>query len=175
MLVQDEEKDDDRHRDLARDQLTFTECLVAVVFALVCVSLIAVFLVLEIKPLVYDYQVQEVFIGVILIPLAEKAAAHISAIDEAWDNQMNFALAHILGSTVQTALLNGPLVVLVGWALKKPMDLDFQIFMSAMLILAILVVGNFLRDGKSNYLEGSLCVVVYIIIAITTWYLPAIH
>ena len=40
------------------------------------------------------------------------------------------------------------------------------------LILAILVVGNFLRDGKSNYLEGGLCVLVYCIIAITTWYYP---
>lgn len=41
------------------------------------------------------------------------------------------------------------------------------------LILSILVVGNFLRDGKSNYLEGALCVLVYIIIAVTTWYYPS--
>lgn len=33
-----------------------------------------------------------------------------------------------------------------------------------LLILAIIVVGNFLRDGKSNYLEGALCILVYIII-----------
>ena len=52
------------------------------------------------------------------------------------------------------------------------MDLNFEIFMVVLLILSILVVGNFLRDGKSNYLEGVLCVMVYIIIAITTWYYP---
>lgn len=40
------------------------------------------------------------------------------------------------------------------------------------LIMSILVVGNFLRDGKSNYLEGALCVFVYILIAVTTWYYP---
>lgn len=34
-----------------------------------------------------------------------------------------------------------------------------------LLILAIIVVGNFLRDKKSNYLEGALCVLVYLIIA----------
>jgi len=28
------------------------------------------------------------------------------------------------------------------------------------------------RDLKSNYLEGALCVLVYIIIAVTTWYYP---
>ena len=39
------------------------------------------------------------------------------------------------------------------------MDLNFEIFMVVLLILAILVVGNFLRDGSSNYLEGGLLVV----------------
>lgn len=39
------------------------------------------------------------------------------------------------------------------------MDLNFEIFMIVLLVLSILVVGNFLRDGESNYLEGSLLVV----------------
>jgi hypothetical protein len=39
------------------------------------------------------------------------------------------------------------------------MDLNFEIFMVVLLVLAILVVGNFLRDGPSNYLEGALLIV----------------
>jgi Ca2+:H+ antiporter len=35
-----------------------------------------------------------------------------------------------------------------------------------------LVVGNFIRDRESNYLEGSLCILVYIIIAVTAFYFP---
>lgn len=50
-------------------------------------------------------------------------------------------------------------MVIVGWALGKPMDLNFEIFMIALLVLSILVVGNFLRDGESNWLEGALLVV----------------
>ena len=102
----------------------------------------------------------------------EKAAEHLTAIDEAWDNQMNFALSHVLGATIQTALLNAPLVVIVGWGLGKPMDLRFELFNIVVLILAILVVGNFLRDQKSNYLEGALCLIVYIIIAVAAYYYP---
>lgn len=98
-----------------------------------------------------------------MIPLVEKAAEHITAVDEAYDDNMNSALAHILGSSIQTALLNTPLVVLVGWGLGVKMDLNFPIFDAAVLILAIIVVGNFLRDGKSNYLEGALCVIVYLV------------
>lgn len=52
------------------------------------------------------------------------------------------------------------------------MDLDFRQFDAIVLILAIIVVGNFLRDGKSNYLEGSLCVLVYVIIAVAAFFYP---
>jgi hypothetical protein len=44
-------------------------------------------------------------------------------------------------------------------AMGKPMDLNFEIFMIVLLVLSILVVGNFLRDGESNWLEGALLVV----------------
>jgi Ca2+:H+ antiporter len=52
------------------------------------------------------------------------------------------------------------------------MDLNFDLFLIILVILSILVVGNFLRDGKSNYLKGGLCVLVYIIIAVSTWFYP---
>lgn len=77
------------------------------------------------------------------------------------------------------------------------MDLNFEIFTVVLLVLSILVVGNFLRDGSSNYLEGALLVVsgisfvkrsltvqndkrlifgtlkvVYVIIAVTAYYYP---
>ena len=51
--------------------------------------------------------------GLILVPLVEKFAEHLTAIDEAWDNQVNFALSHVLGATLQTALFNAPLTVIV--------------------------------------------------------------
>ncbi|OCK83039.1 hypothetical protein K432DRAFT_323055 [Lepidopterella palustris CBS 459.81] len=172
VLEADEEKDADRHKDLAKDKLTLTECIVALVIALACVSLIAVFLVEQIPFIVEEKHVSDAFVGLILVPLVEKAAEHLTAVDEAWDNQMNFALAHVLGASIQTALLNTPLVVIVGWGLKYDMDLNFEIFDSVVLILAIIVVSSFLRDGKSNYLEGTLCVLVYIIVAISAFYYP---
>ena len=38
---------------------------------------------------------------------------------------MNFALAHVLGATLQTAMFNAPLVVIVSWGLNKHMVNDF--------------------------------------------------
>ena len=159
VLEADEQRDKDRAKDLAKDKLTLTECILALTIAITIVAMMAVFLVLEIEPIVHENHVPDAFMGLILVPLVEKAAEHLTAIDEAWDNQANFALVHVLGSCIQTALLNTPIIVIVGWGLDVAMDLNFRVFEAIVLILAIIVVGNFLRDGKSNYLEGALCVV----------------
>lgn len=168
----DEERDHDKHKDAAKDKLTLTECILALAIAITLVTIIAIALVDQIPHIVENYHVSDSFMGLILVPLVEKAAEHLTAIDEAWDNQMNLALSHVLGATLQTALFNGPLVVIVGWGMDLPMGLDFDIFNLTVLILAILTVGNFLRDQKSNYLEGALCVIVYIVVAAAAFYNP---
>jgi Ca2+:H+ antiporter len=122
--------------------------------------------------IVKNHGVSDAFMGLILVPVVEKISEHITAMDEAYDNQMNFALSHVLGASIQTALLNTPLVVLVGWGLNKEMSLNFEMFDAVVLILAVIVVGNFLRDEKSDYLEGCLSVFVYVLIAICAWYYP---
>ncbi|KAJ5707224.1 Vacuolar H+/Ca2+ exchanger [Penicillium malachiteum] len=173
ILELDEAQDVDRHKEMQRAKLTFAECIVAIAIALTCVSMSAVFLVQEIEHIVAR-GVSDNFLGLILVPLVEKAAEHLTAVDEAWDNQINFALFHCMAPSIQTALFNAPLAVLVGWGMGKDMSLNFEIFMVVLLVLSILVVGNFLRDGKSNYLEGALCVLIYVIIAVTTWYYPKV-
>ncbi|KAK0643472.1 hypothetical protein B0T16DRAFT_331423 [Cercophora newfieldiana] len=172
IFVEEELRDDDRHEEMRMHRLTFTEVCVALILSIGLVTLIAINLVDKIHFLVAERHVSDAFVGLIMLPLVEKAAEHLTAIDEAYDNQMNFALSHVLGATLQTALFNGPLVVIVGWGLGKNMGLDFEIFDLAVLILAILTVGNFLRDQKSNYLEGVLCVIVYVAIAVAALYYP---
>lgn len=67
------------------------------------------------------------------------------------------------------------MVVIVGWGLNKDMSLNFEIFNVVCLLLSVLVVGSFLRDQKSTYLEGGLLVMVYVIIAVTSWFYPNPH
>ena len=49
ILEEDEQKDHDRHRDLAKAKLTFTEAVVGVVIGITFVSFMAVFLVEQIE------------------------------------------------------------------------------------------------------------------------------
>ncbi|EKD12672.1 uncharacterized protein L3040_005255 [Drepanopeziza brunnea f. sp. 'multigermtubi'] len=171
VLEQDEHNDLDRHDDLAKPKFTFTECGIAITGSVILVTILVILLVNRIEDVV-EAGIPDQFLGLILLPLVEKAAEHLTAIDEAWDGQMNFALYHCLGPSVQTALFNAPLVVVIGWVLDKPMDLNFEIFMIVLLVLSIVVVGNFLRDGESNVLEGGLLVIVYCILSVAAWYYP---
>lgn len=85
---------------------------------------------------------------------------------------MNFAISAVLGATLQTALFNAPLTVIVSWGLGKGLDLNFDIFNLVLLILAILTVGRFLQDLKSNYLEGFLLIILYMAIAVAAFFYP---
>lgn len=171
VIEMDEHRDADLEADMEKPKYTMTETMVALAISLTCVTVLLVFLVEGIENVV-EVGVPDQFLGLILLPLVEKAAEHLTAVDEAWDGVINVALYHCLAPSIQTALFNAPLVVLIGWALGKPMDLNFEIFMIGLLVLSILVVGNFLRDGESNWLEGALLVIVYGIIAIACWYYP---
>ncbi|CAF3503928.1 hypothetical protein SNK03_002233 [Fusarium graminearum] len=172
VFEQDEHNDRDKHKDQAKAKLTLTECIIALVIAVGLVAWTAVILVMQIEFVIERGHVSDAFMGLILVPLVEKLAEHLTAIDEAWDNQINLAMSHVLGATLQTALFNAPLVVIVSWGLHKTLDLNFAVFDLVMLILAILTVGRFLQDQKSNYLEGFLLIILYVAIATAAWYYP---
>jgi Ca2+:H+ antiporter len=84
VLQADEEADRDRHRDINKEKLTMTECAIAIVISIALVSMIAVFLIEEIEYIVSERHVPDNFLGLILVPLVEKFAEHLTAVDEAY-------------------------------------------------------------------------------------------
>ena len=79
VLENDEENDLDRERDLSKKKLTLTEALLLLLISLACVALVAVFLVSEIEFIVHERHVSDMFMGLILVPLVEKVAEHLTA------------------------------------------------------------------------------------------------
>ena len=87
VLEADEHADLDHHEDLAKPKFTFTECIIAIALSLAIVTMLAVFLVVRIEDVV-EAGIPDQFLGLIMLPLVEKAAEHLTAIDEAWDGQI---------------------------------------------------------------------------------------
>lgn len=63
------------------------------------------------------------------------------------------------------ALFVTPIVILLGWAMDKPMGLYFNIFETVTLFASTFIVNFLVLDGRSNYLEGTLLCASYVIIA----------
>jgi Ca2+:H+ antiporter len=84
--------------------------------------------------------------------------------------KMDLAMGVAVGSCTQISLLVVPLTVLVGWAADKPMTLNFPHFEIILYVLSIFTVSICLGTPRTNWLEGSLLITTYIMIAIGFWF-----
>ncbi|MEP6992598.1 MAG: calcium/proton exchanger [bacterium] len=103
----------------------------------------------------------EVFVGIIVVPIIGNAAEHSSAVMMALKNRMDLAVSIAMGSSAQVALLIAPVLVFVGLALGRPMDLAFNAFEVVAVALAVAVATSVVRDAESHWLEGAFLLLVY--------------
>lgn len=143
--------------------------------ATITVAICSEFLVDSIEGVTEEYGLPGAFIGVILLPIVGNAAEHATAVTVAAKGKMDLALGVAVGSSTQIALLVVPFSVIVGWVFDVPMSLDFRIFDTAVMILSVFITHTTLQDGHSNWLEGSILIAIYILIAIICWYIPDTH
>lgn len=114
------------------------------------------------------------FTGVILLPVIGNAAEHFTAVTVAMKNKMDLSLSVAVGSTLQIALFVAPVLVIAGWLIGQPMDLDFNPFELVAVAVAVLIANSISSDGKSNWLEGSLLLATYIVIGLAFFFHPVV-
>ncbi len=115
----------------------------------------------------------ELFVGVIIVAIVGNAAEHGSAVLMAWRNKMELSVAVATTSSTQVALFVAPVLVFVSFLTSKVMTLDFEIFELAAMALSTAVVAAVVSDGRSNWYEGALLVMVYGVIAVAFFFHPA--
>ncbi|OGO59061.1 MAG: calcium/proton exchanger [Chloroflexi bacterium RBG_16_72_14] len=142
----------------------------AVAVLLVAAALLAVLseiLVGSIGPFIDQFGLSELFVGVILIPTIGNLAEHIVAVQLAYKNKLEFAMAVCYGSSLQVALFVAPVLVLAGLVVGQPMDLVFAPLEIAAVGVAVGISALIALDGESNWLEGALLMLVYLVLAIS--------
>jgi Ca2+:H+ antiporter len=138
----------------------------------VVVAICAEFLVSSIDSIVETAHISKTFIGLILLPIVGNAAEHVTACIVAYKNKMDLAVNVAIGSSMQIALFVTPFMVVLGWIIGQPMTLHFEGFETVVFFLSVLVVNYLIQDGRSNYLEGAMCLGTYFIIAIAFFVYP---
>lgn len=147
---------------------------VAVAILAAATALVAVeseLLVHATEAVVTRFGLSQLFLGLIVIPLVGNAAEHATAVVAAHRGHTDLALTIALGSSTQIALFVAPLLVAVGVALDRPMNLVFTSFEVAALGFSALIVTIIGLDGESHWFEGAQLLALYALVAVAVWFI----
>ena len=116
----------------------------------------------------------EVFIGIVFLAIIGGAAESGSAIAMARRNKLDLTIGIAMGSSIQIALFVAPVLVLLsGLIAPQPLELSFSRAEIGTLFLAVLIAAIVAGDGRSNWYKGVQLILVYAMIAILFYFLPA--
>jgi Ca2+:H+ antiporter len=146
-----------------------------VVVLLACTLLVAIeseLLVHTLEAATERLGLTALFTGVILLPIVGNAAEHATAVTVAMKNKMDLSVSVAVGSSMQIALFVAPVLVIAGWLMGQPMDLDFNPFELVAVVVAVLIANSISSDGRSNWLEGTLLLAAYVVLALAFYFYP---
>jgi Ca2+:H+ antiporter len=98
------------------------------------------------------------FISFVVLPILGSAAGPFQAVCAAYNNKLNRGIDVVIRSVMQLTLFVMPLVVLLGWVIDQPMQLELGFLETLCFFLSVFVVSLLVHDRKINYLGGFICV-----------------
>ena len=146
---------------------TARTAIVVLILAAALLAVLSEILVGSIEGFIDQFDLTPFFVGVVLIPTIGNLAEHLVAVQLAAKDKMEFAMAVAYGSSLQVALFVAPVLVLLGALLGQPMDLVFTPLEVAAVAAAVGISALIALDGESNWLEGALLIIVYVILAVS--------
>jgi Ca2+:H+ antiporter len=115
----------------------------------------------------------ELFVGLVVIPVIGGVVELNGAVGEALENRMEVTMAVTAGASIQMILVVAPVLVFVGAFNGTPFDLVFQPLAVAVFVGSMFVFMLLGRDGESNWLEGIQLVAFWVLFAATAFFLGA--
>ena len=73
---------------------------------------------------------------------------------------------------LQIALFVIPVITIIGWIIGADMSLDFHCFETIVLFVSVIITNAIIVDGESNWLEGMMLLVAYLVIAVAFYVYP---
>ncbi|MBL7903113.1 MAG: calcium/proton exchanger [Bacteroidia bacterium] len=114
------------------------------------------------------------FIGVVLLAVIGGAAETLSAIAMAQKNKMDLSVGIAMGSSMQIALFVAPLLVLLSLFIGPgQMNLNFSRLLMVSIFLSVILGALVAGDGRSNWYKGVQLVIVYLLIGVMFYFIPA--
>ena len=142
------------------------KALVILTLATIGVVFASELLIGAVEPVMTGLGISEFFIGIILIPLIGNVAEHFVAVQVAARDQMDLSVEIAVSSSLQIALFVAPILVFISLIFNNPLQLIFTELELIALIAGVIITAFVSEDGESNWLEGSVLLTIYLILAL---------
>ncbi|MBD2846202.1 calcium/proton exchanger [Paenibacillus sp. IB182496] len=165
------------HKELLRDEQSQADhdeapawsrrrSIVYLLLATAMVALVSEWLVGTLDQFTTEFGLSELFVGAFLIAIVGNAAEHSAAVMLALKNKIGGAVEIAVGSSLQIALFVAPVLIFASALFGKTMDILFTPIELTAIGVSVFIAASVSRDGRTNWYEGALLLMVYFILGI---------
>ena len=148
--------------------------LVATIAVLAASATGAVFVsdwfVSALQPATSSLHMSQTFAGLVVVAIAGNAVENVVGVQLALRNRPDFAIAVIVNSSLQVALVLTPVILFASLFFATSLTLVFPTLLAVALLLAAFVTAVVVYDGESTWPEGVVLVGLYVVIASAFWW-----
>ncbi|WP_017814672.1 calcium/proton exchanger [Paenibacillus shenyangensis] len=137
------------------------------VIATVMTAFVSEWLVGTLETFTKDFGFSELFVGAFVVAIIGNAAEHSAAIMLAMKNKIGASVEIAVGSSLQIALFVAPVLIFVSFFLGNTMDIVFTTLELVAIMVSVFIAKSIIQDGSTNWYEGTLLLVVYIILGVS--------
>ena len=138
--------------------------------ASVAAAFVSDWFVKALTPAMAALHISPTFAGLVVVAIAGNAIENVVGIQLSWKNQADYALAVIVNSPLQIALVLAPALVLLSLFTATTLTLVFAPLLVVAVVVSVLLVALAVFDGESSWLEGATLIGLYVIIAAAFWW-----
>ena len=126
--------------------------------------------VAALTPATHQLHMSQMFAGLVVVAIAGNAVENVVGVQLAAQNRPDFAIAVIVQSALQVALLLTPMLVFASLAFSAQLTLVFPTLLAIALLMGASVTALVVYDGESTWQEGAMLVGLYVVIAASFWW-----
>jgi Ca2+:H+ antiporter len=165
----EKEKEEEEEESMLIILLSFRVAVIGLIITTVLIGICVGYLLNSVERISFKSGFSELFIGTIVFPVVCNASKHMRSISLAMKDKLNVSIGISIASSVQMLLGVTSFLVLFGWAIGQPMNLNYGVYDITVMFLSVLIVDYIIRDG-TNWYEGLILVICYICVAVGFFY-----
>jgi Ca2+:H+ antiporter len=136
----------------------------------VAAAFVSDWFVTALEPATETLGMSQAFAGLVVVAIAGNAVENVVGVQLAARNRPDFAIAVIVNSALQIALLLTPLLVFASLFFATTLTLVFPTLLAISLLLAAGITALVVYDGESTWEEGAILVGLYAVVAASFWW-----